>query len=484
MSSPPPVLDGWRGMVFTFLHSEASHSGAAPRNGFVGGSAAHGDAPYRRQHGRYVFLQDGIVSVDAATGLIHAVDDAAALLARCSFRAVTRRPDTLLLPGFIDCHVHYPQVEMVGSYGAKLLDWLENFTFPMERKFADAAHATRVSKFFLREMLSCGTTTALVFGTVAATSVECFFTECERLNLRMICGKVLMDKGPEGLRDDPESAYRDSLALIERWHGRGRLLYAVTPRFAVTSSDAQLAAAGRLLREHPTVYMHTHINECKFEMAAVEQLFPDDADYLSVYDRHGLVGPKSVFAHCIHCQPAEWRRLHEAACSIAFCPTSNNFMGSGLFPRKTAFEHGIPVGMATDVGGGTSMSMLRTLDEAYKAIQLTGDAAGAHPLNLMHDATLGGAAALGLAGKVGTLEAGNEADFCVVDLAASAMMRRRMATLFPGGAGVADEAQLAELLFVPVVLGDERTVASTVVMGKVLFDRDHPAGVAPEAAHL
>lgn len=364
----------------------------------------------------------------------------------------------LLLPGFVDCHIHYPQTDMIASYGEQLLEWLERYTFPTERRFEDARYASEVADFFLEELLRNGTTTAVVLGTVHPQSVEAIFEASLTRGLRMIAGKVLMDRNcPEYLRDTAESGYTQSRALIERWHGRDRLLYAVTPRFAPTSSAEQLERAGRLAEEFPDVYVHTHLAENRNEVAWVSELFPASRSYLDVYAGFGLVRRRSIFAHCIHLDDADRRLMAERGAMAAFCPTSNLFLGSGLFDLRRAREHGMAVGLGTDVGGGTSFSMLRTLQEAYKVAQLGGQSLS--PYQALYLATFGGAQGLCLDHKIGNFEAGKEADFVVIDLAATPLLERRLR----------HARDLAEKLFALIMLGDDRSIAATYSMGRQVY---------------
>ncbi|MBV1788323.1 guanine deaminase [Marinobacterium sp. D7] len=408
----------------------------------------------------YRYFEDGMMVVEEGriTALGHASEIIKGLSAGTEIR---HYQDALITPGFIDTHIHYPQTGMIASYGDQLLDWLENYTFPAEQKFADPAHAEQVSEIFLNELLSNGTTTALVFGTVHPQSVDAFFSSAEKRNLRMIAGKVLMDRNaPEALTDTPESGYRDSKALIERWHGKGRLHYAVTPRFAPTSSPEQLATAGQLLREYDGLYMHTHLSENRNEIEWVKALFPEQNGYLDVYDHHHLLGQRSVFAHGVHLCDEECRRLAETDSAIAFCPTSNLFLGSGLFNLPQAEQHKIKVGLGTDVGAGTSFSMLQTINEAYKVMQLQGKKL--HPFKSFYLATLGGARALQLEQQIGTLEPGSEADFVVLDYNATPLMSYRMQ----------QAKDLEERLFVLMTLGDDRSIKQTYAMGEAVYSRD------------
>ena len=361
----------------------------------------------------------------------------------------------LITPGFIDTHVHYPQIEMIASFGEQLLSWLERYTFPSEAQFSDYNYAKKIAEFFLSELQRNGTTTALVFATSHPESVEAFFDTALSRKLRMICGKVLMDRNaPQELLDTPQSGYQQSKALIEKWHGRGRLQYAVTPRFAPTSSDAQLATARRLIKEHPGVYLQTHLSENQQEIEWVQNLFPDSENYLDVYDKHQLLGRRSVFAHGVHLHDQECKRLGETGSSIAFCPSSNLFLGSGLFNLTQAREHGVNVGLGTDVGAGTSLSLLSTMCDAYKTQQLRGDPLPA--LSSFYLATLGGARSLDLENTIGNFSIGCEADFNFLDYQATELSRLRISRC----------NSLEERLFVLSIIGDDRTVGATHIMGE------------------
>lgn len=405
------------------------------------------------------YYSDGLLVTE--NGKIIGLGDARELLPTLPVGAdIIECPNSLITPGFIDTHIHYPQTDMIASYGEQLLDWLNNYTFPAEQRFTDEHHASSVADTFLNELLRNGTTTALVFGTVHKGSVDAFFQAAERRNLRMIAGKVMMDRNaPEELTDTADSSYADSRELIERWHNKGRLHYAVTPRFAPTSSPEQLDAAARLLREYPDLYLHTHLSENTDECDWVQSLFPDSQNYLDVYDQHQLLTERSVFAHGIHLCDQEFERLHDAGSAIAFCPTSNFFLGSGLFNLPKAEQHQVNVGLGTDVGAGTSFSLLQTLNEAYKAMQLQG--AKLHPVKSLYLATLGGARALRLDDKIGSLSVGKEADFVVLDQQSTPLMAHRMQYA----------RTLYEQLFVMMMLGDDRAVRYTVSAGQRVHDR-------------
>lgn len=406
--------------------------------------------------------RDGLLVIE--DGHIVGFGDHADLAPRFAEAAVTAWPGKLIVPGFVDAHVHYPQTERIASHGAQLLEWLDRHIFPEEKRFADRAHADAVAGFFCDELLRNGTTSALVFATVHSQSVDALFEAALARGMRIVGGKVLMDLGPADLADTPERGVAETEALIARWRGRGRIGYAVTPRFALTSSDAQLAGAGDLLARHPDVLLHTHLAENSGEVAAVAARFPDAADYLDVYDRFGLVGARSVFAHGIHLSPRARTRMAAAGSGIACCPTSNLFLGSGLFDLAAADAAGIKVALATDVGAGTSFSMLATMGEAYKVGQLRGTSLD--PFRALHLATAGAARVMNLADRIGGLQPGQEADFVVLDPAATPLLAQRTAA-----------APLADRLFALQILGDDRAVAATYVAGREAHRREPRAPV-------
>jgi len=399
------------------------------------------------------YFEDGLLVVEDGKVVRngHAADLLSTLPAGTE---VIEYKDALITPGFIDTHIHYPQTGMIASYGEQLLDWLDTYTFPTERAFADKVHAGEVAQVFLRELLRNGTTTALVFGSVHKESVDAFFEQAHKLDLRMIAGKVLMDRNaPDYLTDTAESGYADSKELIERWHGKGRLHYAVTPRFAPTSTPEQLALAGKLFQEYPDLYMHTHLSENRKEIEWVRELFPERKGYLDVYDHHGLIGARSVFAHGVHMCDDECRRLGETGSAVAFCPTSNLFLGSGLFDLEKVEGFGVRVGLGTDVGAGTSFSQLQSLNEAYKVMQLQGKKLD--PFKSLYLATLGGARALYLDDRIGSLQPGKDADFVVLDYKATPLIEYRLS----------QARSLEERLFALMILGDDRAVKETYAAG-------------------
>ena len=400
------------------------------------------------------YIDDGLLIVEK--GLVQEVGETDALLPGLSENAkVVDHRDKLIIPGMIDCHVHFPQIDIIASYGEQLLDWLNKYAYPAEQKFADAEHAAEVADFFVDELLRNGTTTALVFATVHPQSVDAIFDKASQVNMRLISGKVLMDKNcPEDLRDDANSGYEDSLRLIDKWHGKGRLSYAITPRFAVTSSEDQLAGAGRLAREHSDAYVHTHLAENDDEVELIAKQFSWSRSYLDVYEHYGLIRERSVFAHCLHLDDLDRKVMATNGGAIAFCPTSNLFLGSGLFDLRSARNEDIRVGLGTDVGGGTSLSVLRTASEAYKVLHLLDQ--DLPPFDALYLATLGAARALYLEEKIGNFEPGKEADFVVLDSKAMSITSRRLST----------SDDVAEKLFALIMLGDDRCVAATYLMGK------------------
>lgn len=402
----------------------------------------------------YRYIEDGIILVK--DGRVEAVGPADQLTARLSVTTpVEHHADALILPGFIDPHIHYPQTQVIASYGAQLLEWLEKYTFVEEQKFGDPEHAARNAEFFLDELARNGTTTALVYCSAHPASADALFTAAHRREAGMIAGNAIMNRnGPPGLLEPARNAIADSRDLIRRWHGTGRQRYAVTPRFAITSTAEQLAAAGALLDEFPTVLMQTHLAENHNEIATVKRLFPEDQSYTAVYDRFGLLGPRSLMGHCIHLDDAEVALMRDTHSVAVFCPTSNLFIGSGLFDYDRLTAAGVRVALATDVGGGTSYSMLRTAAEAYKVMQLQGQNLSAlAAFDLM---TRGNAAALGLEQEIGTIAPGAFADLVVLDARATHAMAHRMEVA----------RDLEEELFVLMTMGDDRAVRQTYIAGR------------------
>lgn len=403
----------------------------------------------------YEFFDDGLLIIE--DGIVLEAGHAASLLPRLAEDVlVTEFRDKIIVPGFIDCHVHFSQLDIIASYGAQLLDWLNKYAYPEEARFKDKAHAAEVAGVFLDELLDNGTTTALVFATVFPQSVDAIFEAASKRNMRLIAGKVLMDRNcPPGLSDDAETAYADSKTLIERWHGKDRLGYAITPRFALTSSAEQMRAAGQLAAEYPDTWVHTHLAENTDEVEEIARLYPDSRSYLDVYDRFGLVRERSVFAHCLYLDQADRELMGAKGGAAAFCPTSNLFLGSGLFDLRSISGAGIPVGLATDVGGGTSLSMLRTMSEAYKVLHLRDQRLPAS--RALYLATLGAARALHIDEQVGNFANGKEADFVALDPGASSITARRARTA----------STVEELLFSLMFLGDDRHVGATYLQGRL-----------------
>jgi guanine deaminase len=374
------------------------------------------------------FLDDALVLVtsEGSIAQVQPWDDesspALVASAQCAFDDFQGH---LLMPGFVDTHVHYAQLEVIASHGTQLLEWLETYTFPAERRFEDPEHARAMAALFIRQLQANGTTTAAVWPTVHADSVDAFFEAARAADMRMVCGKVMMDQHcPEFLQDTVSSAERDCSDLIQRWHGKGRLSYAVTPRFAITSSPKQMQLAGELFRATPGALMQTHVAENQAELAWVAELFPQARSYLDVYDAYGLLGPGAQFAHGIWLDEEDRARLAATGSALAFCPTSNLFLGSGLFDYAGANRNAIALGMATDVGGGTSLSMWQTLHEAYKVQALRGERISAY--SLLYCATLGGARALQMGHKIGKIAAGYEADFVIWKWAVNELQALRM----------------------------------------------------------
>lgn len=440
----------------------------APHIDSAGGVRAHRGAilHFRSDPGSgddpdsFEFFDDGLLVT--ADGRVASIGPARELLpALPSDAELVEHRDSILMPGFVDTHVHYPQTDIVGTGGRQLLDWLEHYTFPAERGFADPAHAREVAEFFLDELVRNGTTTALVFCSVHPASVQAFFEAAAARRMRMAAGKVLMDRNcPQYLRDTPETGERATRELLAAWHGRERLLYAITPRFAPTSSDAQLASAGRLATDYPDALIQTHVAENLDEVAWVKRLFPEARSYLDVYDRYGLLRERAIYAHCIHFDEVDRARMAQSGAAAAFCPSSNLRLGSGLFDVASADAAGMRFSIATDVAAGSSFSMLQTLSDAYKVAQLSQQHLS--PLRAFYLATLAGARALGVDDRVGRFAVGTEADFIVLDLRATPLLARRTAR----------SRTLAEKLLVLLTLGDDRAVSRTYILGR----ESHRAG--------
>jgi len=408
------------------------------------------------------YIADGALVVDDVTGCIVEYGHNETILAKYTNTSeqvgqlgvkVHDYHDKLIMPGFIDTHVHYPQIDMIAAYGEQLLDWLNNYTFVTEANFGDPKVAHDTAQFFLNQLLANGTTSAMVFSTSHPESVNAFFTESHKLNTRMITGNVLMDQNaPDNLCVPAEQGIRDTQNIIDNWHERGRQHVAITPRFAITSTPKQLQMAGELYASYESVYLQTHLAENHDEIAFVKQLYPNHKGYLDVYDTMGLLGRRTTLAHGIHLEISEYERLRATGTQISHCPTSNLFLGSGLFDLPKTLRY-TGVSIATDVGAGTSLSMLTTLSEAYKIQQLQSNQLSAH--QGLYQITLGNAQSLLLDNKIGNFMPNKEADFVVIDMGATELLERRMA----------QTKTLEEQLFVLMMLGDDRVIDQTVIAG-------------------
>lgn len=399
-------------------------------------------------------FRDGLLVINK--GLIQACGPADALIPQLPpDMPVTDYRNKLIVPGFIDTHTHYSQTGIIASFGETLLAWLERYAFPAEAAFADPEHAQALAEHFCDQLLRHGTTTAMVFATVHRHSVDALFKAARSRGMRLIAGRVLMDQNcPEILRDKPERAHDETLELIETWHGRDRLSYAITPRFAPTSSRQAMALAGQLLADRPDLYLQSHLAESQDETRWVAQLYPEASSYLDVYARFRQLSPRSVFAHCIWLSDTDRQAMAASGSAISFCPSSNLFLGSGLFDLERASKAGIKVGLGTDIGAGTSFSMLRTLADAYKVLKLQGQTLS--PEQGLYLATLGGARSLSLDHCIGNFAEGMEADFVVIDPEAEATLCRR----------IAQTSSVTEKLFALMQLGDDRCIYRTYVAGQ------------------
>ncbi len=425
------------------------------------------DPFYLSQSDSIRYIQDGFMIVK--NGIIQDLGNYETLHKKYLNIPITSYKNLLILPGLIDLHVHYPQTEMIAAYGEQLLGWLNKYTFPTEAKFKDYEYARKIAAFFLDELLRNGTTTALVLAAVFPESVDAFFQEAQQRNLRMIAGKVMMDRNaPENLLDTAKTSYEDSGNLIQKWHQKDRLLYAVTPRFAITSTPEQLRLASQLIQYFPDVYLHTHLSENKQELEFTAELYPESSDYLDVYEQFNLVTPKSIFAHGIYLSNSEFTRLSQAQSTIAFCPTSNLFIGSGLFKLNQAksYRYPISVGLGTDVGAGSSFSLLRTAHEAYKVTHLQEIVFSG--LQGLFMATLGGAKALSLDDKLGNFEIGKEADFIVVNPQSTPLMQLRTQNSYPAQTF----EEIADIMFALMMLGDDRAIQATYILGNLAYQQN------------
>ncbi|PSJ55922.1 guanine deaminase [Pseudaminobacter soli (ex Li et al. 2025)] len=407
-------------------------------------------------HGAYSYQEDGGVLIREGRIVATGAYEDVARQAGEGAQKIDHRPH-LIIPGFVDAHVHYPQLQVLASYGAELLGWLNTYTFPEETKFRDAQYGRRVARQFLDEMVRHGTTTVAAYCSVHKQSAEAFFEESHARNMLNIAGKVMMDRNaPEGVLDTPQSGYDDTKALIREWHGKGRQHYAITPRFAITSSPEQMETAKALAAEFPDLHIQTHLSENHAEIAFTQELYPWSRDYTDVYEHYGLLGPKTLLGHCIHLSEREADALSDSGSVAVFCPTSNLFLGSGLFDyqRYRTREKPLRIATATDVGGGTNYSMLRTMDEGYKVIALNGEKL--NPFASFWQMTLGNARALSLEDRIGTLDAGTDADIVVLDSRATPIMKLRMEAI----------GTLAEELFLLQTVGDDRAVREVYIAGR------------------
>lgn len=439
MSNPLTSRTALRGSALTFRD-----------NPFTAGD----DAAIHYESDALIIIQDGV---------IQDFGDYILLKDGLGDTPVAHYPEALILPGFIDAHVHYPQMQVIGSYGTRLIDWLNKYTFVAEQQFSNEAYAEQVARVFLAETLRAGTTTAAVYCTIHPESVNGFFRAALETGQRMIAGKVLMDRNaPTALTDTAQSGYDESKELIETWHNKDRLMYAITPRFAPTSTPAQLAAAASLWKEYPDTYMQTHLSETPEELAWVKELYPEHDSYLDIYASYGLTGPRAIFGHAIHLSAAEWQHLAQTDSSVVHCPTSNTFLGSGFFDASRACGPRAPdlpvrTGLATDVGGGTSLSMLKTMGEAYKVGQFAGNSLSA--AKALWLATAGSARALHLENHIGRIAVGMEADLQVLNLRSTPLIDFRMRYC----------NSLQEALFIQMTLADERAVQAVYIAGNLKF---------------
>lgn len=409
--------------------------------------------------GRAVFEDDGLLVTGPDAGgreVVQAVGDFASVSARFPQIAVEHLPGRIIAPGFVDMHIHYPQLDVIGSPAEGLLPWLENYTFPHESRFASAGYNTPVAAFFIDELLRHGVTTALAFASSHPASVDELLGEARRRGMRMIAGKVLMDQNaPDGVRDDTVQSLADTETLINRWHGVDRIGYAITPRFVPSCSEAQLRGAGELAAKYPDVWVQSHVAENLDEVAWVRELYPAARSYLSVYGQFGLLRPRAVYAHCIHLDAEDRALMHDTGTAAAVSPTSNLFLGSGFFDYAAADRAGFMYGLASDVGGGTSFSPFHTMMAAYYVGRegQTKPGVSLGPQQLWWQHTGGAARALGLEGVIGNLLPGCEADFVVLDPAATPLLARKTALA----------GSLDELLFALIVLGDDRMIEKTAI---------------------
>ena len=407
-----------------------------------------------------VFIEDGAVAIEG--GKIKDFGERTVLEKTYHDCVIEHHPGCILSAGFIDAHLHYPQIDIIGAHNEGLLDWLDRHAFPQEMRFNDTAFAKATARFFLTSLYGQGVTSGGVYCTVHEESVDAFFEEASVDNAAMTAGKVCMDRhAPPALTDSAKNAYDVSKKLIDRWHGKGRNHYAITPRFAITSSNEQLEALGALWREYPIVAMHTHLSESLSEIEEIKTLFPDSNDYFDVYEKHGLSGPGAIFGHCVHLNERELRAIEEQGCAIAHCPTSNAFLGSGHFNLRglRCENQKIMIGLASDIGGGTSCSMFATMRGAYLAARVFGETVS--PGQLFYLATVEGAKAMRREEEIGNIVVGNIADLVVTDLEATPILSR-----------MKNRAQsIEDLLMALVMAGENGAVKKTFIAGKPVYER-------------
>ena len=414
-----------------------------------------------------IYIPDGLMVVNGESGRIVDIGAYSDLIKTWdTSSALVHFKDRLIMPGFVDTHVHYPQYKVIASYGTSLLEWLNKYTFVEEQKFSDEEYANQVANLFLDELIKNGTTTAMTFCASYKQSVDAFFKASEKRNLRMVAGKVMMDRNaPEALCDSSEDSYFDSKELIEKWHNKGRLSYAVTPRFALTSTNSQLKQASKLLNEYPSsseqkgVLLQSHLNENDEEINWVKDLFPESKNYFGVYEDYGITGRNSVFGHCIHNTDEEYQRIAETGSKVSLCPTSNLFLGSGLFELEKLESYGIDVSLASDVGGGDSFSMFQVMNEAYKVCRMNDY--NLDPVKAFYLTTLGAAKVLNLNDCIGNFEVDKEADFIVVDLNATEIISQKNKI----------SENIIETLFNLMTLGDDRLIEEVYILGQKTYKK-------------
>ena len=414
-----------------------------------------------------VYFPDGLMVVDNDSGKILEVGEYTTTAPKWpNSLSLKHFKGSLIMPGFIDTHVHYPQYRVIASYGTSLLDWLNTYTFVEEQKFSDLDYATTVAELFLDELIKNGTTTAMTFCSSYKQSVDVFFTAAEKRKLRMIAGKVMMDRNaPEGLCDSPQNSYIDSKSLIDKWHNKARLSYAVTPRFAPTSTSDQLKQAAKLLKEYPNtsdtkgVLLQTHLNENDEEIEWVKELYPESKNYFDVYDSHDLAGINSVFGHCIHNTDEEYRAMADSGSKVVLCPRSNLFLGSGLFEIDKLEDFEIEMALASDVGGGDSFSMFQVMNEAYKICRLNDY--NLDPVKAFYLTTLAAAKVLNMDDSIGNFEVNKEADFIVLDLSATKLITEKLKVA----------KDINDILFSLMTLGDDRLIKEVYILGQAIYKK-------------